>query len=123
MTTILEPPSTQPLLPDPGPLGAAADRFYGRLEPLAFADAEHGSTLTLLAGALMAPIELAEIARDSDTHMAWGRLFDPGECPTELLDWLAVFAGIVLPPSALTEAEKRSRILQAGDRYRGTERA
>lgn len=102
---------------------SAADRLYRRLEPVAQDDAANDDALLNLATALMAPRELMEIARDSETHIAWGALLDPDVCPAELLDWLAVYAGSVLPPSALTEAEKRYRILQSAGRYRGTPRA
>ena len=101
----------------------AADRFYGRLEPLAYADAENDFTLQNLCDALMAPVAITELARDSDTHIAWGKLRDPDECPEQLLDWLAVDQGVILPASAITAAEKRSRIEQAAGRYRGTQRA
>lgn len=101
----------------------AADRFFARLEPLAYADAENGDALANLTAALMAPVEIGEIARDSDLNIAWGALRDPDTCPAALLDWLAVDQGIVFPPSALTEADKRYRIKQAAGRYRGTPRA
>ena len=100
---------------------SAAERFYKRLEPIAFDD---DGTLAALTEALMAPIEIAEIARDTDDGLiAWEPLFDPDTCPAVLLDWLAVYNGVILPPSALTDDEKRSRIKQAAGRYRGTEQA
>lgn len=101
----------------------AAARLFARLEPLAYADDDNDNALENLATALMTPVEIGEITRDDDTHIAWSKLRDPDECPAELLDWLAVDQGIVFPASALTEAEKRSRITQAAGRYRGTEQA
>lgn len=100
----------------------AAARFYRRLEPLAYDDANQDNALKNLASAWMAPVEIGEIARDSGTHIAWSALRDPDACPADLLDWLAVDQGIVLPASALTVAEKRYRINQAAGRYRGTPR-
>jgi hypothetical protein len=99
---------------------SAAARFLARLEPIAYDD---DGTLENLATAFMAPIEIGEVARDTDTLVAWESLFDPDECPTELLDWLAIYNGVVLPALALTAAEKRYRIKQAAGRYRGTPRA
>jgi phage tail P2-like protein len=99
---------------------SAAARLYARLEPIAYDD---DGTLQDLTTALMAPVEIAEIARDTDTLVAWEALWDPDECPAELLDWLAIANGVILPPSALTTAEKRYRIKQAAGRYRGTPRA
>lgn len=99
---------------------SAADRFFGRLEPLAYDD---DGTLENLAAALMAPVEVVEISRDTDTLTAWESLFDPDTCPAGLLDWLAVYNGVILGPAVLTEAEKRYRIKQAAGRYRGTPRA
>jgi phage tail P2-like protein len=100
----------------------AASRFYARLEPIAFDD---DGTLQDLATALMSPVEIAEVSRDSDDGLlvAWEALWDPDACPAELLDWLAVANGVILPPSALTADEKRYRIKQAAGRYRGTPRA
>lgn len=100
-----------------------ADRLYRRLAPIAYADPENNLTLRRLCEALMAPVQITDISRDTDTHVAWETLFDPDTCPEALLDWLAVYNGVELPASALTAAEKRSRILQAAGRYRGTERA
>lgn len=99
----------------------AAARFYERLEPIAYDDID--GLLEDLATAIMAPLEVCEIARDTDTHVAWETLWNPATCPAELLDWLAVAAGVILPPSALTEAEKRARIAQSAGAYRGTEDA
>jgi phage tail P2-like protein len=102
----------------------AAARYYARLEPIAYDDADHDYILRALAAALMAPREVFEVAReDDDGRIPWGRLLDPDACPAELLDWLAVFAGVVLPPSAITDEEKRSRIGQAAGQYRGTNQA
>jgi hypothetical protein len=100
-----------------------AARLYQRLAPIAHADPENELTLLRLCEALMAPVQITEISRDTDTHIAWESLFDPDTCPDALLDWLAVYNGVVLPPSALTPAEKRYRIKQAAGRYRGTPRA
>lgn len=102
----------------------AAARYFARLEPVAYADTENGGVLEALAAALTAPREVLEVAHQDDAHEhPWGALLDPDATPAVLLDWLAVFAGIELPPSALTEAEKRYRIKQAAGRYRGTPRA
>lgn len=105
----------------------AAARLYARLEPLAYDDENQDFTLQNLCAALATPREIFEVARDVTIgdveYLAWESVYDPDVCPEALLDWLAVFAGVVLPPSALTVAEKRSRILQAAGRYRGTERA
>ena len=99
---------------------SAAARFYSRLEPVAYDD---DGTLSALAEALMAPVEICEVSRDTDTLVAWEPLLDPDTCPAALLDWLAVYNGVILPPSALSEEEKRSRIKQAAGRYRGTQEA
>lgn len=104
-------------------MGLAADRFYGRLAPLAYADPDSGYPLRALATALMAPRELFEVARDADGYIAWGKVLDPDACPAELLDWLAVFAGVVFPPFTLTEADKRARIKRAAGYYRASNRA
>lgn len=102
----------------------AADRYYARLEPVAYDDANQGLTLQKVAAALMAPREVFEVARADATHAhPWGSLLDPDAAPAELLPWLAVFAGVIFPPSALTEAERRSRITQAAGQYRGTNQA
>jgi hypothetical protein len=99
----------------------AAARLYSRLEPIAYDD---DGTLQALCTALQAPVEICEISRDQDNGLvAWEALTDPDACPTELLDWLAIYNGVTLPASALTEDEKRSRIRQAAGRYRGTQRA
>lgn len=102
---------------------ATADRLYARLEPVAFADADNGLALQKLAAVLTAPREVFEFIYGTADHDPWGRLLDPDTCPPELLPWLAVFAGVELPPSALTEAEQRYRIKQAAGRYRCTPRA
>lgn len=102
----------------------AGVRLYRRLEPVAYDDANQGYALLYLAAALMSPREILEVVRADEYHaIPWGRVLDPDACPSELLDWLAVFAGVTLPPSALTSSEKRYRILQAAGRYRGTPRA
>lgn len=62
-------------------------------------------------------------ARTTRDYIAWGMALDPDAAPDGLLDWLATYAGTVLPPSALTTGEKRYRILQSAGRYRGTPRA
>jgi hypothetical protein len=102
----------------------AADRYYRRLEPIAYDDANQGYVLRALATAVMAPREVLEVVRADDDHeIPWGAALDPDAVPAELLDWLGVFAGVELPPSALGDAEKRYRIKQAAGRYRGTPRA
>lgn len=103
---------------------SASARLFARLAPLAYDDANRGNVLAALATALMAPREVfSDAIRDDATHIAWGQVMDPDACPADLLDWLAVEAGVELPPSATTEAEKRYRIKQAAGRYRGTPRA
>jgi hypothetical protein len=97
-----------------------ADRLYARLAPIAYDD---DGTLADLCAAWMAPVEITDISRDTGTLTAWEALWDPDACPAELLDWLAIANGVELPPSALTAAEKRTRIKQAAGRYRGTPRA
>lgn len=102
----------------------AAARYFARLEPIAYDDANQGDILQAFATALMAPREMFEVARADDDHeVPWGALLDPDAVPDVLLDWLAVFAGVTLPPSALTAAEKRSRITQGAGLYRGTNQA
>jgi len=109
--------------PGGGPVSASA-RLFARLAPLAYDDANHGNVLAALAAALASPREVfSDMVRDDATHIAWGAVLDPDACPAELLDWLGIFAGVELPPSATTEAEKRYRIKQAAGRYRGTPRA
>lgn len=101
----------------------AAERYYGRLEPVAYDDPDSGGIVQKLAAVFMAPREVFEFIYGTDTYDPWGQLLDPDTCPSELLDWLAVFAGVDLPPSALTDDEKRYRIKQAAGRYRCTPRA
>jgi hypothetical protein len=103
---------------------SASARMFARLAPLAYDDANHGNVLAALATALTAPREVfSDAIRDDATHIAWGAVLDPDACPVDLLDWLGIFAGVELPASALSEAEKRYRIKQAAGRYRGTPRA
>ncbi|MDA0184127.1 phage tail protein [Solirubrobacter phytolaccae] len=99
----------------------AGARFYARLAPLEGDDGD--GTLENLSVAFMHPVEIAEISRDQGELIAWEALWDPDTCPEDLLDWLAIANGIVLPPSAITPADKRYRIKQAAGRYRGTPRA
>lgn len=106
------------------PVPAAAARFFARLEPVAYDDANQGGVLQAIATALMAPREVFGVARaDEDHEHPWGALLDPDSCPVELLPWLAIFAGTTLPASALSESEKRHRIKAASGMYRATPRA
>lgn len=102
---------------------ATAERYYARLEPVAYDDPDSGGIVQKLAAVFMAPREVFEFIYGTDAYDPWGQLLDPDTCPSELLDWLAVFAGVDLPPSALTDDEKRYRIKQAAGRYRCTPRA
>ena len=68
---------------------SAADRIYARFEPYHALDAENGFALQKLLAALAAPLEILEVARDSDTNIAWGSVLDPDTADARLLGWLA----------------------------------
>lgn len=121
---IIDPPVLTVPAPDPGPLPSSGDRLYARLEPIAYADPDQGFPLKGLSGALMAPREIIDnVTQDQGDTIGWGVAVDPDTAPDDLLDWLAQLPGVILPPSALTAAEKRDRISQAAGFYRGTPRA
>lgn len=124
MPVIIDPPVLTVPAPDPGPLPSSGDRLYARLEPIAYADPDNGYPLKNLTGALMAPREILDsVTMDHGDTIGWGVAVDPDTAPDDLLDWLAQLVGVVFPASALTAAEKRSRIQQAAGFYRGTPRA
>jgi phage tail P2-like protein len=102
----------------------AADRLYDRLAPLATYDDENGGIVRALAETLALPqSNVDDVARDTDTQLAWQPLLDPDTCPAAWLPWLAQFPGVKLLPSDLTEAQQRARIKAAAGFYRGTTRA
>lgn len=105
-------------------MSTASDRLYERLGPLAAYDPENGNVVQALAETFSLPQDVVdEVARDTDTQLAWQPALDPDTCPAEWLLWLAQFPGVTLLPSDLTEAAKRARIKAATGFYRGTKRA
>lgn len=100
-----------------------AVRFYDRVAPIAEGDQDRGYPLLRLIVAIMRPGELwYYLARETDTHRAWGKALDPDYAPRGLLRWLALFPGVTLQPGDI-EAQQRYRIRQAAGLYRGTPRA
>src|SRR3954468_15507441 len=85
-----EPPVPPPpvlVAPDPDVL---AGRIYARWLPLHAGDADAGYPLGALAEALAVPLNpVDELVRESDTHPAWGTLWDVTAAPVWLLPWLA----------------------------------
>lgn len=105
-------------------MSAASDRLYERLAPLATYDAENGDVVLALAETLALPQQVVDdVARDTDTQLAWQPALDPDTCPADWLPWLAQFPGVTLLPSDLTTDQKRAKIKQAAGFYRGTPRA
>jgi phage tail P2-like protein len=94
-----------------------AERATAQLAPYLEVDTE--GLLPALAAGFMAPLEICDIARDTDTHIAWGTLYDPDTCPAPLLPWLAQLSGDQLLPSD-TEQDQRERITDPGNFFRGT---
>jgi phage tail P2-like protein len=94
-----------------------AERATAQLTP--YLDVDTEGLLPALAAGFMAPLEICDIARDTDTHIAWGALFDPDTCPGPLLPWLAQLSGDQLLPSD-TEQDQRERITDPGNFFRGT---
>lgn len=104
-------------------MSSAGDRLYERLAPVATYDVENGMVVQAIAETLAAPQQIVEdLARDSDTQLAWQAALDPDTCPAIMLPWLAQFAGVTLQPGD-DEAGQRARITQAAGFYRGTNRA
>lgn len=117
--------SDPPLVPpvDAGPVTSAGSRLYDRLTPVATYDADNGYVVRSIAETLADSQAIVDqVARDSDTHLAWQAALDPDATPAEMLPWLAQFAGTRLLP-ADSEQQQRDRIKQAAGFYRGTVRA
>lgn len=122
--TIVLPPETPAVPPsDTGLVTSAGTRLYDRLAPVATYDPENGNIVRAIAEVLAEPQELVDqVARDTDTHLAWQAALDPDVTPDEFLPWLAQFAGTQLLPSDTAE-QQRERIKSAAGFHRGTPRA
>lgn len=126
MTLVILGPPAAPAAPEApafGTVTTSGDRIYRRLEPLADSDDTTAGVLHAIAGALgtgATPVD--EVARDTDTHPAFGMLLDPDAAPSWALSWLAQFPGVTLQPSD-TEQQQRDRISAAAGFYRGTVQA
>lgn len=96
------------------------ERAQRQLEP--YADADPDGLLPALAAGFMAPLEICDVASDTDTHIAWGTVLDPDACPAVLLPWLAQFSGDQLLPSD-DEQQQRDRLTSPSNFYRGTPEA
>lgn len=104
-------------------MSSAGDRLYGRLEPVATYDDENGGVVAAIADMLAAPQQLVDdVARDTDTQLAWQPALDPETAPEALLAWLAQFAGSSLLPSDTVD-QQRTRIKAAAGFYRTTVKA
>jgi hypothetical protein len=99
-------------------LTPAAERLFEQVEPLAYADAEHGHALAHLCAAAARMIDRAYgLAHDAD--VPWGIALDGERAADSDLDWLGQLAGVRLP-GYLTPAARRTRVLETDGRRRGT---
>ena len=96
------------------------ERAQRQLEP--YQDSDPQGILNALTAAFMAPLELCDVARETDTHIGWGAVWDPDVCPAILLPWLALTSGDRLLPSD-TEQQQRERISNPSNFYRGSTEA
>lgn len=91
-----------------------AEILYRRLRPL-FAPEPEGWLGLVLCEALIGQLsELgtpgAGLARDTDANTGWATLLDPRVCPEWALPWLAMIAGVAIPPT-ITTAQLRDRLM------------
>lgn len=94
-----------------------AERMQAQLAP--YAEADPDGLLDAFAAGFAAPLEICDVARDTDTHIAWGTVLDPDAADARLLPWLAQFSGDQLLPSD-TVQQRRDRLTSPSNFYRGT---
>lgn len=99
---------------------SVAERMRRQLAP--YAEADPDGLLDGLATGFAAPLDICDVARDTDTHIAWGTVLDPDVADARLLPWLAQFSGDQLLPSD-TEQQQRDRLTSPSNFYRGTTEA
>ena len=97
-----------------------AERMQAQLAP--YAEADPAGLLDGLAAGFAAPLEICDVARDTDTHIAWGTVVDPDVADARLLPWLAQSSGDKLVPGE-TEQESRDRLKSPNNFLRGAEAA
>lgn len=99
-----------------------AERLYEALGP-AFTklDEAQGWPLLLFCDALCSVLlePLHVLISDRDDQPGWAVIFDPDECPAEILPWLAMAVGARLTP-AMSEGEQREAIKSPEGLIRGT---
>jgi len=93
------------------------ERMQAQLAP--YAEADPAGLLDALATGFAAPLEICDVARDTDTHIAWGQVLDPDAADARLLPWLAQFSGDQLLPSDMVQ-DQRDRLTSPSNFYRGT---
>lgn len=75
--------------------GTVAGRIYRRWRPLHNGDAAAGYPLGSLAESIALPLDAVDLlARESDTHPAWGLLWDATNAPLWVLPWIALNVGV-----------------------------
>ena len=94
-----------------------AERMQAQLAP--YQEADPAGLLDALATGFAAPLEICDVARDTDTHIAWGSVLDPDVADARLLPWLAQFSGDQLLPSDSVQ-DQRDRLTSPSNFYRGT---
>jgi hypothetical protein len=83
-------------VPDAPITTSVGQDLYGALEPLAFADEQHGWALAHYLDALGLILEdTADLVRaDADGNDGWSAFADPARCPEDYLHTLAQWAGV-----------------------------
>jgi hypothetical protein len=114
-------------VPDPAPpaMGSCGDELYAAMEPLAYADHEHGWTLAhLCEGIGRMRQSISDLVRDSDEGPGWSAPLDVDRAPgagaeTDFLPFLAQLVG-VRGIEGLDDAQRRAAIRERGAFRRGT---
>lgn len=103
-------------------LSYVGTRLYEAIDPLVRGqDAAQDYVAAKFTAARAAMFEqVAELVRDRDDMQGWAILFDPQQCPADLLPWLAQYEGVEIPPSVVDEQEIRDLIDETPSQQRGT---
>jgi len=103
--------------------GSFAQEILAQLQPMLYADAEHGNALVIYVGSMGDLLfqEVEDYASDDPVTDAigWSALVDVERVPDKGLDWLAQFVGISLT-AGIPTADRRQQLRDLPNWRRGT---